>query len=549
MSDVSSKSGTKHRVLIFLSLIILATGLVSYRLFRLTFLEHDSYVQAARSQYINATEVLTGRGTIYFTDQTAEGRRILSTNKDALFVYADDREVNLADSAVKELATILEMELEELNPLLEHDTSHQLIKRDITEGQADEIRELGFTGIKITSETVRYYPDGDSASHVAGFVGFDGHNRVGQYGIEAYYDDDLSGEGEDHGSDIVLTIDPMIQQFIENKLEDLVELWSAESGSVIVQDPETGAIIAMASVPAYDPNIYWESNLEDFPNPVMQKPYEPGSTFKPFTMAAGLNTNALTPDTTYNDTGTVTIGGYKLSNFDGQARGIQTMSDVLQKSLNTGTIFAQKRTGNDAFLNHVVSFGFGEQTGIDLAGEAEGAISNLYSNNEVNFATASFGQGIAVTPLQLINAYSSIANGGKLMKPFIVKEVIHTDGTRDITEPEIIDAPIKSVVAKQLQSMLTDVADKSQMNARIEGYDVAVKTGTAQIADPKGGYLEDEVIHNFVGFAPSYAPEFVVMIKLDRPVGVRYAASSLAGPFTEITRFLLNYYNIPPTRI
>jgi cell division protein FtsI (penicillin-binding protein 3)/stage V sporulation protein D (sporulation-specific penicillin-binding protein) len=267
-------------------------------------------------------------------------------------------------------------------------------------------------------------------------------------------------------------------------------------------------------------------------------------------MAAAIDSGAVTPDTTYNDTGAVQVGSYTIRNFNEKANGIQTMRQVLQHSLNTGAIFAQEKTGNDDFLNYVVGFGFGQKTGIDLGGEVSGNISNLYSGRKINFLTASFGQGVAVTPLQLINGYSALANGGRLMKPYVVKEIIRTDSTKIETRQSVLGAPIKEQTAVQLKSMLVDVVDKGFDKARIAGYDVAGKTGTAQIPDSVGGgYLaDDQFIHNFVGFAPAYSPRFTILIKMDRPKGIKFAADSLSPVFGDIARYLIRYFNIPPTR-
>ncbi|MBI4160799.1 MAG: hypothetical protein HY506_02730, partial [Candidatus Yanofskybacteria bacterium] len=271
--------------------------------------------------------------------------------------------------------------------------------------------------------------------------------------------------------------------------------------------------------------------------------------FKPITMAAAIDTGAVSPDTSYNDTGQVQIGGYTLKNFDDKSHGIQNMREVLQKSLNTGVVFAQERAGDDEFLNYVVSFGFGQKSGIDLPGEVSGNISNLFSGRRINFATASFGQGVAVTPIQLINAYSAIANGGKLMKPYVVEKIVGADGRTVQIKPEIIGSSISDKTSVKMKSMLVDVVDKGFDKARIGGYDVAGKTGTAQIPDEKGGYLSgDQFIHNFVGFAPAYSPKFTILIKMDKPKGIKFAADSLSPVFGNIARYLIRYFNIPPTR-
>ena len=224
------------------------------------------------------------------------------------------------------------------------------------------------------------------------------------------------------------------------------------------------------------------------------------------------------------------------------------MAQVLEKSINTGAMFVQGLVGDDNFLNYTINMGFGQRTGIDLPGEVNGDITNLYSGRKINYLTASFGQGIAVTPVQLVNAFSAIANGGKLMKPYVVEKIIKEGGTEEIIKPEIISIPISEKTSAKLKTMLVGVVDNGFDKARIKGYDIAGKTGTAQIPDSKGGYDDKEFIHDFVGFAPAYEPKFVVLIKMDRPKGIQFAADSLSPTFREITQFLLNYYKIPPTR-
>ena len=406
-----------------------------------------------------------------------------------------------------------------------------------------EEKKLLATNHKTEEGTERVYPQGLFAGQLLGFVGFQGHDRVGQYGIERSYHESLQE------NDILLTIDPTIQSYVETSLSNVIKKWSAQGGSIIVQEPYSGAILAMASSPSFDPNNYSRYDFDNFLNPAVQEQFEPGSSFKPVTMAAALDSKSVTPYTTYEDSGAVTIGSYTIKNFDEKTHGLQTMRQVLEKSLNTGTIFAQRKTGDDEFLNYIVGFGFGQKTGVDLPGEILGTVANLYQGRAINFATASFGQGIAVTPIQLISAYSAIANGGKLMRPFVVKKILHADGSVAETKPKVLGAPINEKTSAQLVAMLTSVVDRGFDKARIAGYDVAGKTGTAQIPDKDGGYLEDkQFIHNFVGFAPSYEPRFVVLIKMDRPQGITFAADSLSPVFGDLAGFLIKYFKIPPTR-
>lgn len=407
----------------------------------------------------------------------------------------------------------------------------------------------------------RFYPGGSLASSVVGFLGFQDKARVGQYGLEEYYEPWLSGQvgfknflsqvgfgnSVNQGSSLISTIDKNIQFFAETKLKELVVKWQASGGSVIIQDPKTGAILAMADYPNFNPNEYFNYSLGEFINPNIQNPFEPGSSFKTITMAAALDVNAVTPETRYFDSGEVKILSASIRNYDLKSHGYQTMTEVLEKSINTGAIFAMRQTGHDKFLEYLEKFGFGNKTDIDLAGEASGNIKNLYTKREINFATASFGQGIAVTPLQLINAYSAVASGGKLMRPYVIEKIIKPSGESVVIKPEVIGEPISPETAKTLTSMLISAIDNGSIRkARVSGYEIAGKTGTAQEAKPEGGY-SDFFIHNLVGFGPARDPRWTILVKLDRPKGVETAAVSLADTFGDIARFLVNYYGIPPT--
>ena len=407
----------------------------------------------------------------------------------------------------------------------------------------------------------RFYPEGTLGSSVVGFLGFQDKNRMGQYGLEEYYETWLSGQvgfknflnkvglarGSTPGSSLILTIDKNIQFFVETKLKELTYKWSASGGNVIIQNPQTGAILAMASWPDFDPNQYSKYSLKNFINPNIQSSFEPGSSFKPITMAAALDTGAVNSETTFFDSGEVKIGSSTVRNYDLKSNGYQTMAQVLEKSINTGAIFAMRQTGREKFLEYIEKFQFGRKSDIDLAGEVSGNIKNLASGREINFVTASFGQGIAVTPLQLINSYSAIANGGRLMRPYVVEKIIKPSGESVEVRPEVISEPITPETAKTLKLMLVSVIENGSIKkAKVPGYKIAGKTGTAQEAKKDGGY-SDFFIHNLVGFGPAENPRFTILLKLDRPKGIETAAVSLADAFGDIARFLISYYGIAPS--
>ncbi|MDD5291368.1 MAG: penicillin-binding protein 2, partial [Patescibacteria group bacterium] len=332
----------------------------------------------------------------------------------------------------------------------------------------------------------------------------------------------------------------------------------ADGGSIIVMDPKTGAVIAMCSYPDFDPNNYDQvKDINIFNNPAIFAQYEPGSVFKPITMAAALDQGKVTPETTYKDEGQVMITGWpkpiKNSDFDSfGGHGEVNMTSVLENSLNTGAIFAMQQTGADVFANYVKNFGFGENTGIELSGEASGDIRNLTvaKIKPIDAAVASFGQGISVTPIQLVGAYAAIANGGILMKPYIVKEIDHPDGTKDITEPKEIRRVISEKAATLLGGMLVNVVEEGHgKKAGVKGYYVAGKTGTAQVPKKDGlGYQSGVNIGSFAGFAPADDPQFAMLVRIDHPRDVSWAESSAAPLFGEIAEFLLQYYQVPKTR-
>jgi cell division protein FtsI/penicillin-binding protein 2 len=570
-----NKKYENWRLNFYLFSIFLAAFYISYNIFILTYFKHQFYLRTARAQNENISNVLA-RGNIYLKEHLA------ATNKKFPLAYIVPSEINIQESQrISEIiSSILNIDSRKIQDIINYQSNKNIVLlRKLNDQQVIEIKKIGIKGLGVTYETDRFYPGGSLAANVIGFLGYNGNQKSGQYGIEAFYDDELVGkkwglsnyfsaynftnyllkfinnskkedndETIDRPADIVLTIDKNIQQLAEDKLEFLMNKWRAVKGSIIIQDPNTGAILAMADRPTFNPNNYYDYEPSTFLNQGIQEIFEPGSSFKPITMAMGLDLGVLNPQTEFEDIGYRNEAGYTIKNFNGRVFGKVTMSQVLEKSINTGAMYVQDLVGNEKFLDYVINFGFGQKTGIDLPGEASGNITNLYSNKKINFLTASFGQGIAVTPIQLINAYSAIANGGKLMKPYVVEKIIKDKGEEIQTKPEIVSIPITEKTSFKLKSMLVSVVDNGFDKARIIGYDVAGKTGTAQISGGRSGYLENEYIHDFLGFAPAFEPKFTILIKIERPKGVTFAADSLSPTFKEITQFLLNYYNIPPTR-
>ncbi|MDO8494916.1 MAG: penicillin-binding protein 2 [bacterium] len=550
---------SRWRINLFIGVLLAVTGLVFYRLIYLAQIRHEHFVKVSDMQYQSRQESTARRGAIYINDFSSGEKQAVALQKSFPYIYVIPKESKDTASSAQKLVGVIGWDLEAaLQIFSKKDDPFEVVKTNPTDQELEAVRALNTKEISIGYEERRFYPESNFLSQVLGFLGFEGDKRVGQYGLESFYEKNLSAsifssskstqeEVKPDGEDLVLTIDRNVQLFAQKELDYLMKKWTPTSGVIIVQDPNDGSVIAMVGSPSFDPNNYGQYRLEDFTNKNVQEMFEPGSSFKPLTMAAALDKKRVTPETTYYDTGETEIAGFKIRNFNEKAFGTQTMNQVLEKSLNLGAMFAQEKLGDDNFLDYVINFGFGQLTGIDLGGEVAGDISNLYTKRKVNFATASFGQGIAVTPIQLANSYSALANGGKLYRPFIVKERIKSNGERIVTKPELIGTPISERASSQIKAMLVRVVENGFDHAIVPGYDVAGKTGTAQVASKEGGYSE-EFIHDIVGFAPAFSPRFVILIKLESPQGIKFAADSLSPSLGTMTRFLLNYFKIPPSK-
>lgn len=559
------------RLALVLGGVFLVFGVVLWRLFDLSFQRHDWYAQTAAAQASGTASVLV-RGNILLSDGGGAPFVVATNRRMPVLTIVPSKVTGDAARISDELGRIASADPAAiLKTIAGGSTSSRVIAQHLTDEQVTALSALHFPGVAVGYVTERVYPAGTLAADVVGFLGYGDTGREGQYGIEAAYDPELSGVQSGGGLDLLghlgtlvgrsttadpttrrpedvqLTIDRTIQAYVEQRLADVVTRYHAASGTVVVQDPKTGAILALADVPTFNPNDYGSTPVGNFMDGALV-PFEPGSSFKPVTMATGLETGAVTPNTTYNDVGDVMVDGYTIKNFNEGHFGLVTMTKVLEKSINTGIMHAEQLIGNDAFLNGVVAAGFGQATGVDLPGDAAGSIDNLYTGRRINFLTASFGQGITATPMQMVNFYSAVANGGKLMKPYVVSSVIDDHGNRTDTKSTVIGTPFSAATAATLRSMLVSVVDNGFDKARIPHYDVAGKTGTAQIASPQGGYIEAEYNHSFAGFAPASDPKFTIFIRMERPQGITFAADSLSPVFKDIAMFLLNYLNVPPTR-
>jgi len=527
--------------LIFVVYIVFGAVVVG-RLFFIQILQNEFYRALAHGLHGIDEKIEGKRGEIFLKNKEA-----LAINMEWPLVFASPIEVDEKEEAAQKLSEILNMEKETILEKLQKENFYEVIKKRITDKEVEDLKSLDLKGISLAKEVGRYYPQQTFASKVAGFLNAE---QVGQYGIEEYYNKTLQGKGNIAGNNIFLTIDYPVQFTAEKLLAEAKENLNIEGGEIIVVEPFSGEILALASFPNFDPNNYSEvSDLDIFQNSATQKIFEPGSVFKPITMAGALEERKITPKTTYTDEGKVKIGGYVIYNYDNRVWGEKTMTEVLERSINTGAVFVEKQLGHELFLKYIEKFKFFEKTGID--------IREIYSENkefkkgyEINFATASFGQGIEITPIQLVRAYCAIANGGKMVKPYFV-EKIEKEGKITEIKPEVSEeAVISPKTASQLTAMLVSVVeDGFAKSAQVPGYYIAGKTGTAQIAwsalgEDKKGY-SDKTWQTFIGFAPAFNPKFVIMVKLDNPE-TKTAEYSAVPIFHKLSKYLIDYYQIPP---
>ncbi len=568
-------SSEERRFMVLKGFMALAMTAIGWRLFVLQVLQRQFYADLAESQRDRYSNFVPDRGTIYALDpKSPDGKFPVAVNKTLYTVYANTRAIKNPAEAANALAPVLEMDMPVLlEKLSRKDAPYVPLKPKADDDLMAEVKALNLAGIGFDPSKYRYYPEKSSFSQAVGFYGSDdAGNRVGRYGVEGHWQSELSGTSAavaaddslgnligganrfiaaKDGDDLTLTLDRNIQYVTCTKLREAVIRHQADTGSAIVMNPNTGAVMAICNVPDFDPNdLSAVTDVGAFNDRAVFSAYEPGSIFKAVTMAAAIDAGKVTPNSTYVDEGSVKIGPFTIQNSDHKAHGLQTMTQVLDESLNTGTIYASRLVGSQQFLKYVEAFGFGSPLGIDLDTESSGNIESLRKKGDIWSATASFGQGITVTPLQMASAYSAIANGGKLMKPYVVGSIAHADGTAETVEPEVIRQVITKRAAALVSGMLVSVVEKGHgKKAAVPGYFVAGKTGTAQVPSPDGhGYLKGVNIGSFAGFAPVDNPAFVIVVELDNPKDVQWAESSAGPLFGDIAKYLLQYLQIPPER-
>ncbi|MDO8620353.1 MAG: penicillin-binding protein 2 [bacterium] len=543
------------------------------KLYLVQIVSGEVYREKAERQYARPNQDLWDRGTILFT--TRDGEKVsAATLKTGFTLALIPKDVRDSEAVWSTLSKYTSLDKEAFLAKAEkRDDPYEEVARRLPADAVETIEAQKLKGVSLYKERWRFYPGEKLAAHLLGFVGFDGNLLLGRSGLERYYNDVLSrttselrknffaeifsdvkhslGEERSEG-DLITSIEPTAQNFLETTLSELQSTFTAKQVGGIVMDPQTGRIYAMALAPTFDPNDYGkETDPMRFTNSLVENVYEMGSIIKPITMASGLDAGVVTASSTYTDAGFLTLNGKTISNFDGKGRGKVDMQEVLSQSLNTGAATVALKLGKDRFREYFKQFGLGEETGIDLPSEAAGLVGNLKSGRDIELATASYGQGIALTPIQTIRALSALGNGGYLVTPHVVTDIKYRIGLTRSLEGDEKRQVIKPETSEEITRMLVRVVDTALLEGtyKMTQHSIAAKTGTGLIADSKGGgYYPDKFLHSFFGYFPAYNPRFIVFLFAVEPQGVAFASASLTSPFFKIATFLINYYEIPPDR-
>ena len=555
--SVTRKKIKKRLAILLLFISVFYIGLI-FRLGWLQIIKGQELQKKALLQWTKEIPVEPKRGTIF----DRHGKELaISASADTIVAYPP--EIKDAEATAKALSEILDLDEEHILELITKKKSSVYIKRKVEDEQSKKIRELGLAGIGFTQESKRYYPDRNLASHILGFVGVDSQ---GLAGIEYHYDkyvkgypgrivsetDAMSRElpfGAQHfippkdGFNLTLTIDKVIQHFTVKELEKAVNLHKAKRGTALVMNPRTGEILALANKPDFDPNEYINYPSDAWKNSAISDTYEPGSTFKIITAATALEEKIVSPDTRYFDSGSIVVSGVRIKCWRHGGHGSQTFTQVVQNSCNPGFVDVAMKLGKDKFVKYIEAFGFGRTLGLDFPGEGKG-IFNPSKIGPVELATISFGQGISVTPLQLLTATCAVANDGKLMKPYLVRNIMNNDG--DIIhefEPKLLRQVVSKNTSEEMRNILEGVVTNGTGgNAKIEGYKVAGKTGTSE------KYVDGKYISSFIGFAPADNPEVAILVTLDEPQGIYYGGQTAGPAFKQIMEETLKYLGIKPNK-
>ncbi len=560
------------RIKIVAACVFLVAVVILFRLFSLQIINGKTYAEKADRQYIAPSGSVLNRGDIFFSKK--DGALIAAATITTGFKVAVNPKIlkNPEDVYIK-ISSVIPLEKEIfLSKATKKNDPYEEIANGLTKENANKISAFKIEGLSVYKDTWRNYPSGSLAAHSLGFLAYKNDTLVGQYGLERFYNGTLSKPKNESyvnffaevfsnikdtikdtaKGDLITTIEPVVQHNLEAELLSIQEKWNTDQVSGIIMNPQNGEIYAAASLPSFDLNKFKEvEDISIYRNPFVENVTEFGSVIKPLVMASGIDAGVVSPSTTYNDIGHIVVDKKTINNFDKKGRGLVTMQDVLNQSLNTGMVFVESKLGHERFRNYMKSYGIGEKTGIDLPNETSGLIRNIDSPRNIEYANASFGQGIALTPIEAIRAFAVLANGGNLVTPHFGKEIKFENGlVKKLDYPVKKTGLIKKETADTITEMLIKVYESYDSGKhKISNYTVASKTGTAQVAkESGGGYYEDRHTHSFFGYFPARDPRFLVFLSAKNPKGVRYASQTLIPPFVNVTKFMINYYNLPPDR-
>lgn len=527
----------------------------------------DDLKGISEKQISTTLDIPAQRGRIYSSDKSP-----LVINQRSYLVYLEPHKTKNINQTIKILSKDLEMNESSVSAKI---TNNELIwipiARKISEEKMMQLKNEKLDSIGFIAEPKRYYPEASMAAHLLGFVGKNTKGSdQGYFGVEGYYDNQLRGRDglkriekdvsgnpilsgrydeipAELGRDIVLTIDRSVQFTAEKKLLEGIQKFGAKGGSVIILNPKTGAVLAMVSYPSFDPDDYTRYPSDYHKNPTVSSSYEPGSTFKVLVMASALNEGKIKPESLYEENGPVEIGGYTINTWNQKYHGKISMSQILEYSSNVGMVYVESKLGDDNFIKYITDLGFGKPTDIDLEGESSPDLRPLNKWYKIDYATASFGQGIAVTPLQMVRAVAAVANGGKILKPYVVQSIVTESGNKIETQPKIIRQVFKKEVAAMVTEMMVSAVDNGETRKiKPNGFRIAGKTGTAQIPI-QGHYDTQKTIASFVGFAPVDDPKFIMLVTINEPTSSPWGSETAAPVFFSIASELFSYYGISPS--
>lgn len=566
----------RYRIRLILAGIVLVALVVVVRLYFIQIVHGDAYAEKADRQFATSGSSLFDRGAIYFTSK--DGTLISAATLATGFLIAVNpqtlKDPESAYAEITRLASTTEISRDAFMAAAAKKSQVYIeVAHHVSEAVGKAIDAEDISGIQVLRERWRYYPGNSFAAQTIGIVSYGtGDELVGQTGLEARYDSPLSRSGNSlyknffaelfsnvgdllvnaqnarEGS-VITTLEPQVEARLQSDLAKVQAKYSSRGTGGIIMDPATGAIIAMASMPGYDENNLQSIDPSLLGNPLVEQVHEFGSIMKPLTMTSALDAGVITPTTTYNDTGCITVSKARICNWDFKARGVIPMVEIIKQSLNVGVSWVATELGQEKFRDYFTKL-FGQKTGIDLPNEGRALLSNLLTTQQVNFDNMSFGQGIAVTPIQMIRAIGAIANGGVMVQPHLVSAIELDSGITRTLDWSQKTPVFSATAARQTTVMMDALFDETLMHgaAKIPTMSVAAKTGTAQLPTPTGGYYDDRFFHSFAGFFPSFNPRFIILLYTDYPKNVEYASETLNSTYLDLVHFLIDYYQIPPDR-